>query len=121
MVDNRNNSSVVKLMQKIDDLFFKDIDPIHHLIQLDYPKRAGTAGDKKAADYIAYTLKRFGYEPISQEFHYLKSNRISSLRFPLIILIWGLLSLLNILYFTNNKIMGLIEVCMTKKDCQDRK
>ncbi len=112
MVDNRTNSPEVKLKQKIEDLFSSKFDPIHHLKQLDFPKRSGTAGDKKAADYIASTLKRFGYEPISQEFHYLKSNRISSLRFPLIVLIWGLLSLLNILYFTNNKMLGLITLSL---------
>ena len=96
----------------MEELFSSGIDPIYHLKELDYPRRAGTDGDKKASNYLISKLTEFGYKPIIQEFHFKKSSIISKLRFPFIILCWGLLTLLNILFFTNFWLIGLITLSL---------
>ena len=37
-----------------------DLDPIQHLRNLDFPRRSGTEGERKAADYVARVLEQNG-------------------------------------------------------------
>lgn len=72
---------------------------------LDYPRRAGTEGDEKAADYICKTLERYGLEPRIQEFQFLKSKKRKKLLVPILILAWGILCNTNILFLGSNLIL----------------
>ncbi|MHA2388248.1 MAG: M28 family metallopeptidase [Candidatus Hodarchaeales archaeon] len=112
MKDINTDSVDFNLNETIDSLFSSEIDPIRHLRELDYPRRAGTSGDQQVVDYLVSTLKDLDYEPQIQKFHYWKSSKLSSLRFPLIILTWGLVTFLNLLYFDNNKVLGLITLVL---------
>lgn len=94
--------------QRVEEIYGSGLNPIKHLRQIDYPRRAGTEGDKKAADYIFSTLQEYGYEPKTQEFYFWKSERRPSLKFPLLFLCWGLLSLINIVFLDNNIIISII-------------
>ena len=58
------------LKQKTEEVL-ANLDPIQHLRNLDYPRRAGTEGERKASTYIARVLEQNGIEPVLQEFHYL--------------------------------------------------
>ncbi|MHA1977496.1 MAG: M28 family metallopeptidase [Candidatus Hodarchaeales archaeon] len=112
MNNTKSDSLDLDLQKSIEELFSSEIDPIYHLRELNYPRRAGTDGDKKASNYLVSKLTEFGYEPIIQEFHYKESSIISSLRFPLTILCWGLLTLLNILFFFNFWLISLITLSL---------
>ncbi|GAG59517.1 unnamed protein product, partial [marine sediment metagenome] len=112
MNNTKSNSLDLDLQKTIEELFSSGIDPIYHLKELEYPRRAGTDGDKKASNYLVSKLTEFGYKPIIQEFHFKKSSKMSKLRFPLIILCWGLLTLLNILFFANSWLIGLITLSL---------
>ncbi len=101
-------SSKYTLKDKINEIFRSGIDPLSHLKQLDFPRRAGTLGDKNAAKYIASTLSTLGYKPIIQEFHHKKSSLVSSFRIPLVIALWAIITLLNLTFLDNNKLISLI-------------
>jgi hypothetical protein len=85
-----------------------DLDPIQHLSSLDYPRRAGTEGDRKGTAYIAQALRDSGIEPVVQEFRFEKPKVSRRLVFPLALLVWTLLSLANIRLWGSNPIISLI-------------
>jgi len=85
-----------------------DLDPIQHLKHLDYPRRSGTEGEKKAAAYVAKVLKEIGYKPAVSEFQYRKPKPGSRLILPLVMLIWLALSLVNVKYWNSNRIVSWI-------------
>ena len=63
-----------ELIHKVDKILTLELDPIKHLKQIDYTRRAGTEGEKKAADYIFTTLQEYGCQPKTQEFYFLRSK-----------------------------------------------
>jgi hypothetical protein len=110
--DVKPASRDLSLKEKVNDVISSNLDPMSYLKELDYPRRAGTSGDKKAADYLVSTLKEYGYDPVIQEFHYWKENKLASLRLPLVLLIWGLITLLNLQYLDNNKLIGFLTLLL---------
>ena len=97
-----------ELIQKVENILTSKLDPIKHLKQIDYPRRAGTEGEKKAADYIFTTLQEYGHQPKTQEFYFLRSKVGLNLILPFLFLSWGLLSLINILYLDNNIVISTL-------------
>lgn len=84
-----------------------DLDPIQHLRKLDYPRRSGTQGEEKAAAYVAQVLKNGGSEPAVSEFRYTKPKLGSRIFLPLLLLVWLVLSLVNIRFWNSNLIVSL--------------
>ena len=84
------------------------LDVIQHLKHIDYPRLAGTDGERKACDYIIQTLKSSGIDPIVQDFHFKKAKMLPKLMLPLVIILWGFLSLLNVLMFNNNLFISIL-------------
>ena len=95
------------LKSKTDE-FFASLNPLQHLRKLNFPRRAGTDGEQKAAEYIAQVLEQSGIEPSLQEFHYPRPKPVSKIIPPLIFLTWIVLSLINIRYLDNNLIISII-------------
>ena len=85
-----------------------NIDTIKHLKNLDFPRLAGTEGERKAGDYIIKTLKEYNCDPTIQDFHFKKAKTLPKILLPLVIIFWGILSLLNILLFNNNLIISVL-------------
>jgi hypothetical protein len=104
-MDGRMNN-VNDLKSKIDDLV-ADLDPIQHLQNLDYPRRAGSDGDRRGVDYIAQTLRAFGIEPSVQAFQFAKPKLLRRLILPLVLLAWTALSLVNIRLWDSNPVVSL--------------
>ena len=105
-------------MDRSDDLKGKtedilaNLDPIRHLENLDYPRRAGTDGEREAAAYIIRTLTLNGYQPTLQEFFYSKPKLRSKIIPPLVFLGWIVLSLVNIRYLEENMAISLVVVAL---------
>ncbi len=112
MPSNEKETIDINLKNSIQKVISSGYDPIKHLEKLNYPRRAGSPGDKKAVEYISSTLQNLGYNPEIQEFKYLASSKPTSLRFPLVIFSWGVLTILNILYLENNPIISLITLIL---------
>ncbi len=108
LTEERIETPSNELIQKVENIMTSGIDPIKHLKQINYPRRAGTEGDEKAADYIFTTLQEYGFQPKTQEFHFLRMRTRFTLILPLLFLCWGLLSLINILYLENNLIVSIV-------------
>ena len=100
-------NTVNDLRQKTEDVL-ADLDPIQHLRNLDFPRRSGTEGERKAADYVARALEHNGIEPVRQEFHYAKPKVLPRLILPLVLLVWALLSLANIQFLDSNLAISLL-------------
>jgi hypothetical protein len=95
------------LKQKTD-LIFEHLDPIQHLRNLDYPRRAGTEGDRKASAYIARVLEEYGFNPIIDEFHFSKPKILPRLILPLFLFLWILLSLVNLQFWESNLTLSIV-------------
>jgi hypothetical protein len=89
------------------DAAVDDLDPMQHLKNLDYPRRSGTKGEEKAAGYIEQVLKQSGYEPAVSEFQYPKPKLGSRIIPPLVLMIWLVLSLINIRFWNSNLIVSI--------------
>ncbi len=85
-----------------------DLDPMQHLKKLDFPRRSGTEGEAKAADYIAGELQQLGCAPAVNEFIYSKPKLRSRIFPPMIVLLWFALSLVNVRFWNSNLIVSLI-------------
>jgi hypothetical protein len=96
----------VDLRQTKDELL-ADLDPIQHLRNLDYPRRAGTEGDRQGVTYIAQTLRDNGIDPVVQEFQFAKRPVLRRLLIPLVLLVWTVLSMANIRIWDSNPIISL--------------
>ncbi|NIM93410.1 MAG: M28 family peptidase [Anaerolineales bacterium] len=103
--------TVNELVQRTEDLV-EDLDPMQHLRNFDYPRRAGTEGDRKASAYIAQVLEHNGIEHFVQEFHFSKPKVLPRLILPLVLLIWTFLSLANLQFWENNLIISLIVLAL---------
>ena len=99
------------LKHRTEEQFMK-LGPMRHLQKLAFPRRSGTDGEKKAADYIGQVLGEFGLEPALQEFHYSKPTLLSKTLPPLILLTWILLSLANISYWEYNLVISLVVLAL---------
>ena len=95
------------LPQKVNDII-SNLDPIQHLKKLAYPRLAGTEGNEKAAEYIEKSLKSMGFEPDIQEFYFPKSKLLPKLLPPLVIILWGIVSILNLIIFDNYLFLSII-------------
>ena len=95
------------LQQKVESQI-TNFDPIQHLKAIDYPRLAGTEGNEKAAEYIKNTLKSNGIEPEIQEFYFPKSKLLPKLLLPIVTILWGVLSILNLILFDNNLLISII-------------
>ncbi|MHA1143650.1 MAG: M28 family metallopeptidase [Candidatus Helarchaeota archaeon] len=74
----------------------KDLDPIKHIQNLDFPRRAGTEKGHDAEEYIIETLKKYGHEPKIQEFYLPPAGSpIKKLLLPIVITTWGIASYVN--------------------------
>lgn len=89
-----------------------NLNPMHHLEQLNFPRRAGTDGEIKAANYVKDTLEALGYNPILTEFHYTKPKLRSKFMRPLIFFVWLGLALVNIRYWDNNLLVALVVLAL---------
>ena len=89
-----------------------DLNPMQHLKNLDYPRRAGTEGDRKAAAYIAEVLQNLGLEPTTQTFRFEKRKVLPRLILPLVLLVWTALSLANVRYWESNLVVSLIVLAL---------
>ena len=89
-----------------------DLDPMQHLRNLDYSRRAGTEGERKAAAYIAGVLAENGIESARQEFHFERPKLLPKLVPPLVLLLWTILSLANLRYWDSNPIMSLLVLAL---------
>ena len=83
-------NNAADLSATINDLV-ADLDPIQHLQALDYPRRAGSDGDRRGVDYIAQTLRDNGVEPTVQEFQFAKPKVLRRLISHLVLVLWTLL------------------------------
>ncbi|MFX1282752.1 MAG: M28 family metallopeptidase [Promethearchaeota archaeon] len=108
LTEKKMETSSDELLQKVEDIMTSGIDPIKHFKWIDYPRRAGTEGDRKVADYIFTTLQEYGFQPKTHEFHFLEVSPRFTLIPPLLFICWGLLSLINILYLENNLIISVV-------------
>ncbi len=102
---------VADLKQKTDAIF-ENLNPIQHLENLSFPRRAGTDGEIKAAQYIKDTLEGLGYRPTLTEFHYSKPKLRSKIIRPLVFFIWLILGLVNIHYWDQNWLVALIVLAL---------
>lgn len=89
------------------EILTANLDAVQHLRNLDYPRRAGTEGDHKAAAYIDQVLRDHGLETTTQTFHFEKRKVLPRLILPVILLAWTMLSLANVRYWGNNLIVSL--------------
>jgi len=85
-----------------------NLDPMQHLKNMDYPRRAGTEGDQKGAAYVAQVLQDRGLKPSTQTFRFEKRRVLPRLILPLVLLVWTLLSLANVRYWESNLTVSLI-------------
>jgi len=95
------------LVQKTEVLL-ANLDPIGHLVNLDYPRRAGTDGERKAAAYIAQVLEGYGLQPTLQDFHFSKPKNLPRIIPLLVITVWMVLSLVNLRYWDTNLVISLV-------------
>ncbi|MHA1799082.1 MAG: MFS transporter [Candidatus Helarchaeota archaeon] len=95
------------LKEKVENIVL-NLDPIQHLKNIDYPRLAGTEGERKAAKYIIDTLKANGCDSEIQEFHFQKSKTLPKILLPIALVGWAILSIFNLIYFDNNLIISII-------------
>jgi hypothetical protein len=86
----------------------ENLDPLAHLKNLDYPRRAGTDGERKAAAYITDVLEGRGFAPLVQEFKFEKPKLLPKLIPPLVLLIWTTLSLVNLRVWNNSLVISIL-------------
>ncbi len=72
-----------------------------HITNMDYPRKSGSEGEKKAASYISSIFSRYGYEPTHEKFGYFSSSPIRSVLFLIIFTSYLILSLINLAYLDN--------------------
>ncbi len=72
------------------------LNPEQHLENLNYPRRSGTQGEQRAADYISRVLSDIGLTVSIQPFHYTKPKPLGRIVPGFVFLSWMLLSLINI-------------------------
>ncbi|MFX0141190.1 MAG: M28 family peptidase, partial [Candidatus Hodarchaeota archaeon] len=72
-----------------------------HIINLDYPRKSGSEGEKKAAEYISSVFSRYGYNPIHEKFGYFSSSPVRSALFFILFTGYLLLSFINLAYLDN--------------------
>jgi len=69
-----------------------------HIENLNYSRKAGTKGEKEAAEYISSVFSKYGYEPIHEKFEYSPSSPFRSILNIILITTFLLFSLINLAY-----------------------
>ncbi|MHA1130486.1 MAG: M28 family peptidase [Candidatus Helarchaeota archaeon] len=82
----------------------KGKNPFEHIKAMDYPRMAGTPGEKQAATYIISKFREYGFNPITESFYIPESSIISKLVIPICFIVWGTFSYLNVMF-----ISGILE------------
>jgi hypothetical protein len=95
-------------LKQITEALMDKINPIGHLKNLDYPRRAGTDGERKASAYINQILEGCGFQPALQDFHFSKPKSLPRVIPLLVITVWMILSLVNIRYWDSDLVISLI-------------
>ncbi|MHA1265362.1 MAG: M28 family metallopeptidase [Candidatus Helarchaeota archaeon] len=79
------------LQAKVEELC-NNRTPILHIQAMDYPRMAGTEGNKQGVTYIKDVFKEYGFEPVTEEFYLPNISKIQQLILPFILSGWGFLS-----------------------------
>lgn len=72
-----------------------------HILNLDYSRKSGSEGEKKAAQYISSVFSEYGYNPFHEKFGYYSSSPLRLIYFNITFTAYLILSLINLVYLHN--------------------
>ncbi len=103
----KNSENSNNLNHNIDEQFKSKIDnltnnksPIKHIKKLDYPRLCGTPGEKNGVNYITSVLDSVDFHYKIEEFPVPKSSKFKKILLPLLVIVWGIISLYNVFFIS---------------------
>jgi len=97
MGDNPKASENQKLIEEVESIC-RGREPFKHIQELDYPRKAGSSDEGKAAHYIESTFQKYGFDPNIEEFYLPLPSKLATLFLPILFIGWGIFSFINIMF-----------------------
>ncbi|MFX1293897.1 MAG: M28 family peptidase [Promethearchaeota archaeon] len=94
-----------ELIKKVEGIC-KDKIPFKHIQAMDYPRMAGTEGEKAGSKYIETKFEEYGFSVNVEAFYIPESSKIIRLLAPIFFFIWCIFSYVNAVYISG--VFGLI-------------
>ena len=95
--ENPSISKDQKLIEEVESIC-KEREPFKHIQELDYPRKAGSLEESKAAKYIENTFRDYGFDPELEEFYLPSQSKALNMLLPVLFIGWGLFSFINIMF-----------------------
>lgn len=86
-----------KLIEEVESIC-REREPFKHIQELDYPRKAGSSEEGKAANYIENTFRDYGFDPSLEEFYLPTQSKVLNLLLPILFIGWGIFSFINIIF-----------------------